>query len=154
MMKRRSVFSKENLDERQLMIRGDAFKYGFLTLIGLLTVNAFFTGVMELPLLEGMWSSIFMIIVGTIVACLYMLRHAYYDFDQPENRRMWGIFALCGLLSGALSVIEMYQGRFEWQSTALISEDVFHLLSACGWSFLGLYGLAQVRAYLKANPPE
>ena len=153
-MKRHGVFAKENLDERQLMIRGDAYKYGFLTLIGLLAANAFLTGVVELPLMEGMWGYIFMILAGTIVACLYMLRHAYYDFDQPENRRMWAVFALCGLLSGTLSVIQMFQGRFEWQSAALISEDVFHLLSACGWSFLGLYGLARVHAYLKANPPE
>ena len=153
-MKRYGVFKKENLDERQLLIRGDAFKYGFLTLIALLSINAFFVGVLEIPLMEGMWGSVFQVIAGTIVACLYMLRHSYYDFDQPENCHMWVVFTVCGVLSGVLSLMEMAQGRFEWQSAALISEDVFHLLSACGWSFLGLYGLWQVRRYHKAHPPE
>ncbi|MBQ2700262.1 MAG: hypothetical protein IJF65_03795 [Clostridia bacterium] len=153
-MKKYGVFEKENLDERQLLIRGDAYKYGFLTLVTLLIINAFAIGVMEMALFDGMWGYVFMILVGTIVACLYMLRHAYYDFDQPGDRRMWYVFTVCGLMSGALSVIEMVQGRFEWQSAALISEDIFHLLSACGWTLLGLYGVYKTRRYLKANPPD
>ena len=154
MLKKCGVFKKEQLDERQLLIRGDAYKFGFLTLVILLAVNAFFTGLMETPLFDGMWGYVFMILAGTIVACLYMLRHAYYDFDQPEDRRMWYVFAACGLISGALSLIEIAQGRFQWQSAAVISEDVFHLLSACGWTLLGGYGIIQMRHYMKANPPD
>jgi len=153
-MTKYGVFKKEKLDERQLLIRGDAYKYGFLTLIVLLAVNAFFTGLMETTLFDGMWGYVFMILAGTIAACLYMLRKSYYDFDQPEDRRMWYVFAACGLLSGALSVIEMVQGRFQWQGGALISEDVFHLLSACGWTLLGFYGIIKMRFYMKTNPPD
>lgn len=153
-MKNCGVFKKEQLDERQLLIRGDAYKYGFLTLVTLLLVNAFMTGVMEVTLLDGMWSYIFMILAGTLVACVYMLRHSYYDFDQPGDRRMWYVFAACGLMSGVLSVSKILQGRFEWHSAALISEDVFHLLSACGWTLLGLYGILQMRRYFKTNPPD
>ena len=153
-MKKYGMFKKENPDERQLLIRGDAYKYGFLTLLALLALNALMSGLFQLVLFDGMWGYVFMILAGTLAACMYMLRHDYYDFDQPEDRRMWYIFAACGLMSGALSIIEMAQGRFEWQSAALISEDIFHLLSGCGWTLLGLYGMIKMRAYLKANPPE
>ncbi|MBQ8535980.1 MAG: hypothetical protein IJ461_01045 [Clostridia bacterium] len=108
------MLKKEKLDERQLLIRGDAFKYGFFTLLILLAGNAFVDEVLALTLFEGMWGWIFMIFIGTIVACLYMLRHAYYDFDQPEDRRMWYIFTICGLMSGVLSLIHMAEGRFVW----------------------------------------
>lgn len=146
--------SKESLDERQLMIRGNAFKYGFFTLLVLLAAEAFLTGVCGLAVMEGIWGNVLIIVAGAIAAASSMLRRGYYDFDRRENRLIWYVFAAGGLFLALLSLLDLAKGDFTLAGPALISDDAIHALIALGWLYLGGLGIAKSRAYTQANPPD
>ena len=87
-----------NLDELQLLRRGDVFKHGFLSLTGLLLVNALLYSY-GIEWTSGKWAEL-TIILFVIVLC--SVEFIYYDiYPLTEKRQKGGIYflGLFGLIS-------------------------------------------------------
>ncbi len=87
-----------HLDELQLLKRGDVFKHGFLSLTGLLLVNALLYSY-GIEWTSGKWAEL-TIILFVIVLC--SVEFIYYDiYPLTEKRQKGGIYflGLFGLIS-------------------------------------------------------
>ena len=116
----------ENFDERQLQIRGDIFKHGFLTAGALLLLNAFLQG-------EGIgWANGFqqniliLVLAVTVVSVEFHLRGVY--FGKAGRRAAFiAIFGLCSVFLLALPMIHFLQGG-AFVSGSMLSDNGFYFL--------------------------
>ncbi|MDR2941388.1 MAG: hypothetical protein LBV17_02210 [Treponema sp.] len=100
----------EKFDERQLQIRGDVFKHGFLTAGALMLFNAFLQD-MGVEWANGFHQNILMLIlIITVVSIEFHLRGVYFGRGSRRNAFMV-IFGLCSIVLLVLSVIHYAQGK-------------------------------------------
>lgn len=119
-----------NLDELQLIKRGNIFKHGLYTLAGLLLANAllYSIGVQWAP---GKWAELTFLLI-TVVLC--SIEFIYYEiFPMTEKRQKYAIYflGLFGLGAIVACTLELVQGK-----TGIIAEGKI-VSSALGI----LYGL-------------
>lgn len=113
-MKNKIFGCRNELDERQLLQRGDVFQHGILLFFALLMVNAFLKeeGIVWA---EGMWENL-LIIWAVIALCLgeYAIKEIY-----PIGGGMTVIYVLegaCGAFLFIMGVVEVSMG---WEPLAL-----------------------------------
>jgi membrane protein CcdC involved in cytochrome C biogenesis len=101
---------KEKFDERQLQIRGDIFKHGFLAAGALMLFNAFLHGE-GIEWADGVQQNILMLILTiTVVSIEFHLRGVY--FGKGDRRKAFiAIFGLCSVCLLILSIIHGVQGE-------------------------------------------
>ncbi len=96
---------KDNYDERQELIRGKGFKYGFLTMMladGILAVA------MRKIQLAPQWLILTPIFAGLWVFSIYALwNSAYFAINQKKIRWLSWFFLLMGLLDGTQSITNL-----------------------------------------------
>ncbi len=61
-----------NLDERQLLLRGNVFQHGLILMITLTFVNMFLTDI-GFPLVEGIWSSYVIVAITSATLLIEMI---------------------------------------------------------------------------------
>lgn len=85
------------LDERQLYLRGIVFRNGFFILLIYLLIDAFLKS-NGVNLVEGMWGNI-LIVVSTSAYCMIdMILREVADLENQSNRVFYGIFGVLGLV--------------------------------------------------------
>ncbi len=103
---------KCNFDERQELVRGKGFKYGFFTM---LICNGIFAvlKLLEVALFaEAEVPMFFSMLVGVAVFACYCIWNDGY-FSLNENRRsLMIVFAVVGIVNVALGVINICRGEF------------------------------------------
>lgn len=96
---------KANYDERQELIRGKGFKYGFLTMMladGILAVA------MRKIQLAPQWLILTPIFAGLWIFSIYVLwNSAYFAINQKRRKYLGWLFLLYGLLDGAQSITDL-----------------------------------------------
>lgn len=106
------IYKKKNgaceYDERQLLERGNAFKYGFfamlISLVALLLINE--SGFVTFGISFG---SMITIAVGLVVYAVYsIMKDAYLNLNTTNTRYtiLIGAVGICNLASGILAAIE------------------------------------------------
>ena len=122
---------KEKFDERQLQIRGDIFKHGFLTAGALMLLNAFLQSE-GIEWANGFQQNILMLLlISTVVSIEFHLRGVY--FGKGGRRKAFiAIFGLCSVSLLVLSVIHGAQGE-KFVADYMLTDNGFHF--ACGIMF-------------------
>lgn len=103
------LFNSKNLDELQLRKRGDIFKHGLFSLMGLLLVNALLYSY-GIEWASGKWAEL-TIILFTVVLC--SIEFICYDIYPLTEKRQKGLISFCGLFGAAAIVACMYDFIFE-----------------------------------------
>jgi hypothetical protein len=123
------MFIKCKFDERQLKVRGDIFKRGFILLVILLFINAFLTdnGIIWA---DGMWSSIIIAMLPVAVCSIEMIM---WDVYITEGNSYSVIAYLLGLLCAILliySIVRIVAGESVVSDGQLTKSGVYLLLNA------------------------
>ena len=118
-------------DERQLALRGNAFRAGFFALLISLCVVAILD-VMEVRWYEAPLDKFFCIFLSiTVFACTAILKDAYFGLGE-RKKTMLSLFALVALLQFFITFTSYQEG-------ALIADGILTLKCispACGTVFL------------------
>ena len=132
----------ESFDERQLQIRGDIFKHGFLTAGALVLFNAFLQG-------EGIgWANGFqqniliLVLAVTVVSVEFHLRGVY--FGKTGRREAFiAIFGLCSVFLLALPIIHFTQGE-GFVSVSILSDNGFYFIGGILFAINTICALIQL----------
>lgn len=73
------------LDERQLMLRGNVFKHGLYTLIGLLLLNAFLYGI-GFEWASGKWPELTLILFTVMVCSIEFIYYEIYPLTEKNQK--------------------------------------------------------------------
>ncbi len=102
------LFKSRNLDELQLRKRGDIFKHGLFSLMGLLLVNALLYS-WGIEWASGKWAEL-TIILFTVVLC--SIEFICYDiYPMLEKRQKLAIYFL-----GVYGVVSILAGIYDFQT--------------------------------------
>ena len=103
--------SRSEYDERQTAARGQGYKYGFFTfMIGDAVYAVFTTGFERLPLCVASAMGL-IIILSVLVHISYCIWHDAYFSLNENQQRLKIIFALCGLVNLAVSIVSICEGE-------------------------------------------
>ena len=119
-----SVFAK--YDERQQLVRGKGWKYGFFTIVAADAIYAVLVDILGFVPCHSVVSATASIILGVMVYCVYCIMHdGYYGLN--ENRRICNmIFLFIGLANlgiGTMNVIHgemIVEGQISLKATNLL----------------------------------
>lgn len=101
---------KTEYDERQKLIRGEAYKYGFTFLIIYMVFIMFFDIANVSPPLDMLSLMVSGILIGvTIVACYSIWNGAYWGLNNNVKRYMC-VFIAGFILNGAIALISIIRG--------------------------------------------
>ena len=96
---------KANYDERQELIRGKGFKYGFLTIV---LVDALLAVVVRKIQLAPQLLVLTPLFIGLWVFSIYVLWNSAYFAMNQKRRKYWSwLLLLYGLLDGAQSITSL-----------------------------------------------
>ncbi|MBQ9648149.1 MAG: hypothetical protein IJV43_07325 [Oscillospiraceae bacterium] len=111
---------KPEYDERQRLVRGKAFEYGFYALLLYNAIYAMACAAAERELMEPMLSGVFGVYVGLLVLGLYTIRKgAFFPVGAPQGAKVGLLFAM-GVLCAVMSA------RYA-QSGALVADGMLTL---------------------------
>lgn len=106
--------NKAHYDERQELIRGRGFKYGFLTMMFVNAILAFVVSEIQLSPKFLLLASIF---AGLWIFSIYVIwNSAYFAINQPKGKRLSWIFLLLGLLYGVQSITDLTKTSWNLRS--------------------------------------
>lgn len=133
-----------NLDERQLFIRGEAFKHGLFFMGLAILIDALLKD-NNIILVEGMWGNILLIVFTTTIIYTEMIFRNAINYD---DKRM----SLVLLLLGCLGLLLLIWGAIDFASAGtvtdksyIISKRIADLIMAFLWTWIG------IAAYIKKH---
>lgn len=132
-----------NMDERQLWIRGEAFKHGLLFMGAFLLLEAF-TKSNGITLVEGMWGNILIIVLTTTLCQLEVMLRGAYDFEYRFNYGVIWMFLIIGGVLLVLSVFELMSGEALVTETSLSQKGAELIMSIC-WLSIGFIGVIKAK---------
>lgn len=96
-------------DERQKLAQGEAYKYGFYTLLILMFVHAFVREV-GMMFFESVAGEILLILMGVLVwAFVCMKREAYFSLDM-QPKKFWIVYCVLGLVNVGFGIYNISDG--------------------------------------------
>ena len=104
----RDCFSKDNFDERQLLIRGNAYRYAYYTALMLLAVWMIISEVFtSMPVTSGLAVFIIMMISIDVYAIYSILNDAYFgiNFDRRRYFIFFLVVVAMNLIGGVVNII-------------------------------------------------
>lgn len=138
-----------NFDERQLWIRGEAFKHGLLFMGFLLLLDAFLKSDIVTPeginLVEGMWGNILIIVLTTTLCEIELILRGALDFDNRINRITMYVFAGLGAFLFIWGGTELLLSRDSLLAGKSLSGDGAELLMAICWLIWGIVGIMKIK---------
>jgi len=114
----------ENFDERQLQIRGDIFKHGFLLAVALMLINAFLQSE-GIDWADGFQQNIIMLFLVITVVSVEFHLHGVYFGKRGRRNAFIAIFGLCSIVLLVLSVIHFAQGEI-FAAGYRLTDNGFH----------------------------
>lgn len=104
----------KNFDERQLLLRGNAFKHGFIILIVCIFFDALFqfSSITEegYSLVEGKWGHILLIVFAIVVCQIELLLSDAIDLDDKSSTLL---FLPLGFIGFLLFISNIYHFLFD-----------------------------------------
>jgi uncharacterized membrane protein len=134
-----------DLDERQLFIRGEAFKHGLLFMGLVILIDACLKD-NNIILVEGMWGNILLIVAtSTIIYTEMIFRNAI----NYEDKRMSFVLMLLGCVGLVLLIygtIELLRAENPTNKSYFISKPIADLIMALLWFWIGSASLLKKHA--------
>jgi hypothetical protein len=120
---------QEEFDERQLQIRKNIFKHGFLVAIGALLLNAFLND-RGIVWASGFHQNIFiLVLIITTVSVEFHIRNVYFGRGIPRVPIL-GILGICVVVLAILSGIHFVEGAAFITNGSLTDEGTSVILCA------------------------
>lgn len=89
---------KCNLDERQLMIRGNIFKHGWALSLSLLVINTVLQDIFGHRIFIGLWDSLFILALTVSVATIEMIYYEIYPLTKQVHKRLYILLGIMGFV--------------------------------------------------------
>ena len=114
---------KTNFDERQLRIRGDIFKHGFILIIGLILIHAFLLS-NDIIWAEASWASILLMFFAVTVCSVEMIIRDVYTGIGKRTDIMLYLMGALSLVLIVLLIIHIIRGEFVFWNGILVEDGV------------------------------
>ncbi|HBU11792.1 MAG TPA: hypothetical protein DEB31_03425 [Clostridiales bacterium] len=143
--------SSDKFDERQLQIRGNIFKHGVFTAIGLLLANAF------LQKAGILWASGFhqnillLMLTVTVISVAFHVRGVYFAENGTQRRMFLSVFTVAALMLSVSSVVFIIDGDTLIAGGMLTDTGFFLVLAILFWVNL-ICGFACAAIEKRKNP--
>lgn len=124
-------------DERQLLLRGNVFKHGFIFLI----ITLFFISFLEnyqIMIVEGMWDNILIICIAATICLIEMTVLEVFDLYNAKYRRMLILLGILGCVTLIWHIVEFVLNEYSFLSGQFLSKDGAMTIMSLGWSIVGL----------------
>lgn len=131
------LFKKRQLDERQLLIRGNIFKHGLFIILMLIFCNSMLETHFDFAWATDSWSEL-TIILFTITVCF--IEFIYYDiYPLTENRQklLMRFFGLLGVVSIGVCIYEMIAENISAIVDGKLTTNILGVLYGC--MFLSIF---------------
>ncbi|MGX8833301.1 hypothetical protein ACWG0P_03730 [Amedibacillus sp. YH-ame6] len=138
----------EHLDELQLLKRGNVFKHGLFSLIGLLLINALLYSC-GIQWAEGKWSELTIILFVVVLCIIEFVCYDIYPLTERKQKRFIYFSGLFGLLA---IIACMYDFIFEYAKIIVngkISESALGVIY--GAMFLSTFIAYKLKTKYNAN---
>jgi ABC-type sugar transport system permease subunit len=126
-----------NFDERQLFIRGEAFKHG-LIVMGLATLIDAFLKDNNIILVEGMWGNILMIAFTIAFIYTEMIFRNAINYDDKRMNRFFILLGCCALLILNLAIRSVVRDGIVINHSCILSKGIADLIMAILWLWIGI----------------
>lgn len=131
---------KNNLDERQLLLRGNIYGHTFFLLM-LLTVGN--SALMQQGILwaEGQWSYLLIVFLSIIVCHTEMIYHNIYPMGEKFHKFLYSGAGLFSLIMIVLPLWEMRVKRIPFTNNGAVTENGCAILVGAGFLFMSFFYL-------------
>lgn len=104
-----------DFDERQVVSRGKAYKYSYITMILLSALQVLVSTVVENGLFDGAtWGTIILSFGVVVFACVSIWNNAYTSYKDSQNGKgIMIFFIIMGLFNVAIGIYEICVGVIE-----------------------------------------
>lgn len=122
-------------DERQLLIRGNGFKYSFFTVIALLFLYSMIGSEIEGFPMDYQAMGIFIIFLGAMVDIVYCIWNGAYFALNENKKRVLILFAVLGIINLLAGIRHLVNGE-------AFTDGVLNIQSAnlfCGMLFVVIF---------------
>ena len=129
---------KCEFDERQELIRGKGFKFGFFSMIICSMLVSCYSTIMEKSVFDVFTASVLSIIVGVGVFAVYCIwKDAYFSFKE-NRKKMLILFAFLGLANILAVISQVLAGEISLVENGEIQPFVFNIM--CGVLYAAIFG--------------
>lgn len=141
---------KCKFDERQELVRGRGFKYGFYTMIVCNMVYAVVATAFDKPIIEAWTAMILIAILGVVVYAVYSIwNEGYLALNENPKRVMIG-FGAIAIFNIAISIMNLKHGRLI--EDGIIQPEIVNLL--CGLMLLLIVAVMMVKKRMTTEGEE
>lgn len=137
-------------DERQSVIRGKGYKYGFFTFMICNFLHGMsYAAEINLPLDPAAFAILSIIIAIAVQISYCIWNDAYFSMNENKNRVLV-VFAVIGIVNLALGIFGIYDGR-------TIENGMMNFRSAnlfCGILFLYIFGVLFLKRFVCSEAGE
>ena len=115
-------------DEKQRLDRDTACRYGFFTALGVIILNYFITGALELSVFSADFQFIFCLFVPVLVwSFTAITKNAYDGINGGPGRIASLVYGATGLFLTILSIVRMTGSDFLWFDGTTVNNLVIQL---------------------------
>lgn len=137
-------------DERQLLIRGNGFKYSFFTVIILLYLYSMFGNEIHGFPMDYQATGIFIIFFGVMVDIVYCIWKGAYFALNENKKRVMAAFVVLGLINLLVGIRNLVNGDS-------FTDGVLNIRSAnlfCGVLFVVIFATMLIRMLISEKDDE
>lgn len=126
-----------NMDERQLFIRGEAFKHGLLFMGIFVVVDAFLVD-HHIHLVEGMWGNILLLALTSCVIYTEMIFRNAISYEDKRSVRLLSFLGCVGLILLVWGMIDILCDGIFLSNDYIIPKNIAELAMSVLWLWLGI----------------
>jgi hypothetical protein len=126
-----------DLDERQLFIRGEAFKHGLLFMGLAILIDALLKD-NNIILVEGMWGNILLIVLTTTIIFTEMIFRNGINYDDKGMSFVLMLLGFIGIVLVIHGIFDLLRAETPTNKTYIISKNIAELFMAFLWSWIGI----------------
>lgn len=131
------LFKKKQLDERQLLIRGNIFKHGLFIMSILIFCNSMLNMFLGFEWASDRWSELTIILFTVTVCCVEFICYDIYPFTEKRQKHLIYFMGFFGVVSICLCLYEMITLKIAAIVDGKLSSDVLGVLYGC--MFLSIF---------------
>lgn len=137
---------KNELDERQLYLRGKIFRNIIVIFIVYLLVDALLES-QGITLVEGIWGNITIVVLTSAYGIIAMILKDVVDLDERSNRFLYGVFGVIGLFLFVMWIIEgVVLQEISFLNGGSISQEGARFLFSIAWIIIGISFVYKLRS--------
>lgn len=131
------LFQKQQLDERQLLIRGNIFKHGLFIVSILIFLNSMINIFLGFEWASGRWSELTILLLAVTICCIEFICYDIYPFIEKRQKYLIYFLGAYGVVSICLCLYEMITLNITPIADGNLSSHILGVLH--GSMFLSIY---------------